>query len=328
MQESIITAKEKFIRKRPAWIYFIRHPLVYGLSFLFIVVYMLFLLPKNDTPILLTTLNLSFFVIFVLAWSANFLADSDNSELLKGLVAFGLLFIFCWLFYQYSGAQWDKLQKSFFDWKRMSGNWMVMVNGLLVTLQIALLSALLSIFIGLFVAILRFLGSPTLNIFLVAYVDFFRSIPMAVLMVVLFFALPYVGISLGSITTTVVALAIGYGAYMSECFRSGFEAVHWGQIEAARSLGLTRWQTIRVIILPQAIPVVIPTLTGNLVSMIKDTAVASLVASPELLKRARELYTSKASPTPLVAAALFYLAVLIPLVRISNMLEKRVKKTR
>jgi polar amino acid transport system permease protein len=149
---------------------------------------------------------------------------------------------------------------------------------------------------------------------------------MVVIMVVLFFALPYVGISLGSITTTVLALSIGYGAYASECFRSGFESVHCGQVEAARSLGLSRWQTMRMIILPQAIPVVIPPLTGNLVSMLKDTAVASLVASPELLKRARELYTSKASPTPLVAAAMLYLAVLIPLVRISNMLENRVKK--
>ena len=96
-----------------------------------------------------------------------------------------------------------------------------------------------------------------------AYIDIFRSVPMAVLMVVIFFALPYVGINMGSITTTVVALSIGYGAYASECFRSGFELVHAGEIEAARSLGLSRWQTIRMIVLPQAIPVVIPSLTGN-----------------------------------------------------------------
>jgi len=145
-------------------------------------------------------------------------------------------------------------------------------------------------------------------------------------MVVLFFALPFAGISLGSILTTIVALSLGYGAYASESFRAGIEAVHSGQIEAARSLGLSRGQTIRMIILPQAIPVVVPPLTGNLVSMLKDTAVASVVAAPELLKKARELYTSKTNPTSLVAAALIYLAVLIPLVRIVNLLEKRFKK--
>lgn len=96
--------------------------------------------------------------------------------------------------------------------------------------------------------------------------------------------------------------------------------------DAVRSLGLSRWQTIRMIILPQAIPVVIPPLTGNLVAMLKDTAVAAVVAAPELLKKARELYTSKTNPTALVAAALIYLAVLVPLVRVVNMLEKRFKK--
>jgi polar amino acid transport system permease protein len=176
------------------------------------------------------------------------------------------------------------------------------------------------------VAILRSFNSRTLNLFLIAYVDIFRSVPMIVMMVVLFFALPFAGISLGSITTTVVALSLGYGAYASESFRAGIESVHSGQIEAARSLGLSRWQAIRMIILPQAIPVVIPPLTGNLVAMLKDTAVASLVAAPELLKRARELYTSKTNPTPLVAAALIYLAVLIPLVRVVNVLESRLKR--
>jgi polar amino acid transport system permease protein len=144
--------------------------------------------------------------------------------------------------------------------------------------------------------------------------------------VLLFFALPFAGISLGSILSTVVALSFGYGAYAAESFRAGIESVHSGQIEAARSLGLSRWQTIRMIILPQAIPVVVPPLTGNLVAMLKDTAVASVVAAPELLKRARELYTSETNPTPLVAAALIYLAVLIPLVRLVNFLENRFKK--
>ena len=271
-------------------------------------------------------MNIILFIILGLAWSGNILADQKKPELLKGVVAFGLIALFCWLFYLYSGAQWGKLEKNFFNWGKMAGNWGYLFQGLVVTLELAAMSAVFSVLIGLAVAILRSLGSRTLNLFLIGYIDAFRSVPMIVIMVVIFFALPYVGINLGSIATTVLALSLGYGAYASESFRAGIESVHVGQLEAARALGLSRWKTMRIIILPQAIPVVIPPLTGILVSMLKDTAVASLVASPELLKKARELYTSKANPTPLVAVSFIYLAVLIPLVRIANMLERRYKK--
>lgn len=331
MTNSSITANSnapgtKFLRTHPGWVYWVRNPITLWVSSGILVLYAILVLPSPENTSALAKIALGVFILFTLLWSAVILSDGERSELLKGVVAFGLIGVMAWLFYVYSGAEWGKLQRSFFDWPRMAGNWKALFGGLSITLWLAFLSAIFSNIVGLIVAILRSFGSPTLNLFLMAYIDLFRSVPMAVLMVVIFFALPYVGINMGSIATTVVALSLGYGAYASECFRSGFESVHIGQIEASRSLGLSRWQTIRLVILPQAIPVVIPPLTGNLVSMIKDTAIASLVASPELLKRARELYTSKASPTPLVAAALFYLGVLIPLVRISNMLENRMKK--
>jgi polar amino acid transport system permease protein len=319
-------ASQKFLRKHPAWIRWVRRPVVIAIYFLVLVIYAVFLLPHKETPPWQAYLSLGVFVILVLAWSGNILSDRDKSEFLKGIVAFGLIGILGWLFYQFSGAHWGNLQSSFFDMKRMMGNWGYLLSGLLVNFEVALMAVVFTIIIGLLVAILRFEGDLALNNFLVAYVDLFRSIPMLVLMVILFFALPYVGISMGSITTTVVALSIGYGAYASECFRSGFESVHSGQIEAARSLGLSRWQTLRMVVLPQSIPVVIPSLTGILISMIKDTSLASLVACPEVLYHAQELYASEASPTPLVAAAFIYVIVLIPLVRISNILENRMAK--
>ncbi|MDZ7794640.1 MAG: ABC transporter permease subunit [Spirochaetia bacterium] len=144
----------------------------------------------------------------------------------------------------------------------MAGSWPTLFRGLGVTLMLAAISAVFTVLIGLIVAILRSFKSPTLNIFLKAYVDIFRSIPMIVVMVLIFFALPYAGISFGSIVTTIVALSIGYGAYAAESFRAGFESVHSGQIEAARSLGIGRWHTKIGRLLPQAIPVVIPPLTG------------------------------------------------------------------
>jgi polar amino acid transport system permease protein len=319
--------EKKFMRKHPGWFYWVRHPLFTVLAFVVLVVYAIFLLPNKETaPPLWFYFSISLFLLLVLGYSGNILADRGKPELLKMMVALLLIAVLCWLFYLYSGAQWGRLRKFFFNWKKLEGNWWILRNGLGVTLFLAFISAIGSVLVGLMVAILRAYDSPTLNLFLKAYVDIFRSIPMIVLMVVLFFALPFAGISLGSLLSTVVALSLGYGAYTAESFRAGIESVHSGQIEAARSLGLSRWQTIRKIILPQAIPVVIPPLTGNLVAMLKDTAVASVVAAPELLKRARELYTSKTNPTPLVAAALIYLAVLIPLVRAVNMIENRLKR--
>ncbi len=315
------------MRTHPGWFHWVRRPLFLALAFVVLVAYAFFLLPTKDvSPPFWFYFSISFFIILVLAYSGNILADRDNPEFLKMTVALLLIAVMCWLFYRYSGAQWDRLREFFFNWEKLEGNWWILRDGLGVTLFLALISAVGSVLVGLLVAVLRAYNSPTLNLFLKTYVDIFRSVPMIVIMVVLFFALPFAGISLGSILSTVVALSLGYGAYASESFRAGIESVHSGQIEAARSLGLSRWQTIHKIILPQAIPVVIPPLTGNLVAMLKDTAVASVVAAPELLKRARELYTSKTNPTPLVAAAMIYLAVLIPLVRAVNMLENRLKK--
>jgi polar amino acid transport system permease protein len=319
--------ERKFMRRHPAWFLWVRRPLFTALSFAALVAYAVLLLPDKDTaPPVWFYVSISLFIVLVLGYSGNVLADKDKPEQLKMGVALLLVAVLCWLFYRYSGAQWARLIDFFFNWRKLEGNWWILRNGLGVTLFLALVSGVGSVAVGLLVAVLRTSRSATLNLFLKAYVDIFRSIPMIVAMVLLFFALPFAGISLGSILSTVVALSFGYGAYAAESFRAGIESVHSGQIEAARSLGLSRWQTIRMIILPQAIPVVVPPLTGNLVAMLKDTAVASVVAAPELLKRARELYTSETNPTPLVAAALIYLAVLIPLVRLVNFLENRFKK--
>jgi polar amino acid transport system permease protein len=299
------------------------------LSFGVLIAYALILLPdKESAPPVWFYFSISFFIVLTIAYSGNILADRRKPEILKMGAALMLIGVLCWLFYRYSGAQWGRLKDFFFNWETLEGNWWILWEGLEVTLFLGLISGIGCVLVGLLIAILRTLNSPTLNIFLKFYVDVFRSIPMIVVMVIFFFALPFMGISMGSILSTVLALSLGYGAYASECFRAGIESVHSGQLEAARSLGLSRWKTITKVILPQAFPVVIPPLTGTLVAMLKDTAVASVVAAPELLKRARELYTSETNPTPLVAAALIYLAVLIPLVRAVNVLENRMKKKR
>ena len=329
MTESIPTLgtdPNKFLRRTPVWFTWVRHWNFIAVTFILLLIYAIFLLPEPGTdPTPAYYLNIFLFTVFTMAWSANILADREKSELFQGVVAFLFIGILCWLFYLYSGTEWEKLASQFFAWERMTGYWWILWGGLRTSLMLAAFSGVFSILVGLIVAILRFYNHPTLNIFLVTYIDVFRSMPMIVIMVVLFFALPYLGINLGSIMATIVALSLGYGAYASEAFRAGIEAVHTGQIEASRSLGISRWQTIRMIILPQAIPIVIPTLTGIIISMFKDTAIAAVVAAPELLKRARELYTQSTSPTPLIAAAGIYLLVIIPMIRLVNYLENRSK---
>lgn len=329
LMSEIPDKSNKFARTHPGWSVWLRQPSIVGLSFALLMAYAFFLLPsKESAPPLLFYLSINLFIVLILAFTGNVLADNKKPEIFKMLVALMLIVALCWLFYRYSGAQWGKLKEFFFNWETLEGNWWILWQGLEVTLLLAFISGVGSVVVGLLIAVLRTLHSPTLNFFLKAYVDVFRSIPMIVVMVFIFFALPFMGISFGSIASTVLALSLGYGAYASECFRAGIESVHPGQLEAARSLGLSRWKTISKIILPQAVPVVIPPLTGTLVAMLKDTAVASIVAAPELLKRARELYTSETNPTPLVAAALIYLAVLIPLVRAVNLLENKLQKRR
>jgi His/Glu/Gln/Arg/opine family amino acid ABC transporter permease subunit len=321
------------MRTRPAWSFVLcRWEFTAG-TLALLILYAIFLLPGADVegaakvaPTIGAPIGV--FAVLVLLWSAIVLADGEKPNWLKGVVAFAMLGVFAYLFWRYSGTKWNRLGASFFNFKKMSGAWPELLDGLLVTLELSAVSAVFAVLIGLVVAVLRWFGSRTVNLFLIAYVDLFRSIPMIVLMVFVYYALPYIGITLVSVTATIVALSLGYGAYMSESFRAGIESVHFGQTEASRGLGLTRWQTMRLVILPQAIKVVIPPLTGNLIAMLKDTAVASVVAAPELLKRSREVYVGKANPTSLVMAAMLYLLILVPLSRLAGLLELQLKRRR
>jgi polar amino acid transport system permease protein len=112
-------------------------------------------------------------------------------------------------------------------------------------------------------------------------------------------------------------------AYAAEIFRAGIQAVPSGQFEASRALGLRYWSMMTFVILPQAFRVVIPPITNNCINVMKDTALASVVAMPDLLKQATQAQALSANPTPLVGAALIYLLLLLPMVRIVGTLERR-----
>jgi polar amino acid transport system permease protein len=179
---------------------------------------------------------------------------------------------------------------------------------------------------GLLVSLVRLYAPKLFRYLAIVYIDIFRAMPILVVLILIYYALPFVGISLSSFTSATLALSLVLAAFTAEVCRAGIENIPKGQFEAAAALGLPFLVALRKIILPQALRVVVPPLTSNCVSVFKDTALASVVAMPDLLKQATDAQALMANPTPLIGAALIYLAFLWPLVRLVSHLEARGKR--
>ncbi|WP_417799079.1 amino acid ABC transporter permease [Terasakiella pusilla] len=203
-----------------------------------------------------------------------------------------------------------------------------LLSGLFVTVQIGITSIICGLAGGLFLAITRLYAPIVVKVIVRAYIDIFRSIPLLVLLIVVYYALPFVGIRLSPFLSAVAALTLVSSAYTAEIFRAGIEAIPHGQFEASAALGLSNRHTMVDVILPQAIRIVIPPLTNNCINVMKDTALASVVAMPDLLKQATQAQALSANPTPLIGAALIYLILLWPMVYVVARLEKRYSRGR
>ncbi len=201
-----------------------------------------------------------------------------------------------------------------------------LLRGFLLTLELGVSSVVVGTLLGLLVGLLGLYGPAPLRVLARIYVDVLRSMPLLVFLVLIYYALPFVKILLPAFLSAVLAISLIASAYVAEIFRAGIEAIAPGQFEAARSLGLNQGQALRYVVLPQAIRLVIPPLTGNAVSIMKDTATASVVALPELLQQATARQALAANPTPLIGAALIYVALLYPLVRLVSRFEQRAKR--
>jgi polar amino acid transport system permease protein len=215
------------------------------------------------------------------------------------------------------------LLRTFFNLDVLAQTWPLLLSGLRVTILLGLASIVLGMTGGLAIALLRLYGPKPLRRLAVAYIDVLRAIPLLVLLVVIYYALPFVGIRLSSFAAATAALSLVSCAYAAEIFRAGIEAIPRGQFEAARALGFHWWPMMRLVVLPQATRIVVPPMTGNCINVVKDTALASVVAMPDLLKQATQAQALAANPTPLIGAALIYLAFLLPLVRLVAVLERR-----
>jgi polar amino acid transport system permease protein len=213
--------------------------------------------------------------------------------------------------------------ETFFNTDVLVSSFPLLLSGLRVTLLLGVVSIAAGLALGLFVALIRIYAVRPAAIVAKIYIDVFRSIPLLVLLIVVYYALPFVGLRMSPFLSAATALTLVSGAYTAEIFRAGIEAIPRGQFEASQALGLGYRHMMADVILPQAIRIVIPPLTNNCINVMKDTALASVVAMPDLLKQATQAQALEANPTPLIVAALMYIALLWPLVILVGRLEKR-----
>jgi His/Glu/Gln/Arg/opine family amino acid ABC transporter permease subunit len=196
-------------------------------------------------------------------------------------------------------------------------SWPFLAKALRTTLLVSVLSTGLGFTIGVTVGILRTYGGRILDVLLGFYVDTMRAIPLLVVLVWAFFAFPLVvGYSIDAITAGVVGLGIHLCAYVAETVRAGLTSVRRNQMQAALALGMSRFQAIRTIILPQALIRMLPALGSLLIIAIKDSAIASVIAVPELLRQTQIVAGKTFRPFELYTAAmLVYFALCYPMAR-------------
>lgn len=211
----------------------------------------------------------------------------------------------------------------FFNTSVLARAFPMLLRGLWYTLALGATAIVLGSLLGVLICIVRLYAPKPLRLLAVLYIDLVRAIPVLVLLILIYYALPFAGIMLTSFTAAATALVMVLAAFTAEVVRAGIQAIPKGQFEAADALGMGFWLTMRKVILPQAFRIVIPPHASNCVSVMKDTALASVVASSDLLKQATDAQALFANPTPLIGAALMYIAVLWPLVRLTNWLEVR-----
>ena len=217
----------------------------------------------------------------------------------------------------------NALVDNFFNPQILSQVWPFLLAGLWMTLKLCALVIPLGIGGGLALA----LGSTSRRRWvrwsIIVYTDFFRAFPPLVLLLFIAFGLPFVGVDLGAVGAVALAFLLNTSSYYGEVLRAGIESIPAGQVEAARSTGLTRGQTLRWVVLPQALRNVLPDLVSNTLEVIKLTSLASVVALPELLYAARSAQSVTFNATPVIAAGLIYLLLLWPLVRWLSRLEHK-----
>jgi His/Glu/Gln/Arg/opine family amino acid ABC transporter permease subunit len=217
----------------------------------------------------------------------------------------------------------DKFLKEFLNWDVFTRTWAYVMRGLVITIELAVVSEICILILGLAVSLVRISRIKAFRVIAAVYIDVIRGMPLILQVVIIYFGLGYLGLNLSRFMAGVMALTICYAAYEAEIFRAGIESIHKGQMEAARSLGMGYLKAMRYVILPQAIKNVIPPLSNEFIALVKDTALVAVIGLAEVFFRGKEMMGRYANVTPLVWAAICYLIVTIPLMRLVQYMTTR-----
>jgi polar amino acid transport system permease protein len=195
--------------------------------------------------------------------------------------------------------------------------------GFVVTVELALVVVVTGIALGLALALLRAVAPRPVGWAIIVFVDLFRAVPPLVIIVLIYFALPAAGVSPSAFQATWASLGLELAAFAEEIFWAGLIAVPRGQVEAARSTGLTRVQTLAAVTLPQALRLAIPPLTNRTIAITKGTALGSVIGLGEILSQATSGESLSFNPSPLTLGAGAYLLLFIPIVAFGRWVETR-----
>jgi putative glutamine transport system permease protein len=212
-------------------------------------------------------------------------------------------------------------------WQRLFSDYRAFAEGLLITLIVAVLALLLSLIIGVALGLLSTSGAKPLKALARVYVEFFQNTPLVIQVFFVFNALPAVGIMLDVFTIGVLVIGLYHGAYVAEVVRSGIQSIPKGQTEASRSQGFTYMQTMRYVILPQTIQIILPPLTNQAVNLIKNTSTLAVIAGGDLMYRADSWAsngTLSYGPAYVVTGALYF-ALCFPLASFARAYEEKLK---
>src|SRR5215203_6337246 len=224
---------------------------------------------------------------------------------------------------------WSRVQESFLNGPIFWESLPKLLSKFLVNIQLFLLAEVLILVFGLLLAILRGLPGPVffpVRLMATAYVDVFRALPGLLIVIVLGIGVPALrieGVPKDEFFYAVIALTLVYSAYVSEVYRAGIESIHPSQEAAARSLGLSRFQALRYVIVPQAVRRVIPPLLNDFIGLQKDTVLVSFIGVVEIFRYAQIKSAATYNFTPLVGVALVYIVVTIPLIHLVDWLVAR-----
>jgi polar amino acid transport system permease protein len=249
--------------------------------------------------------------------------------LVAAIVAFGAFFL---------AANSGRVRSVMFKWDIIWSSRTALIHGFWWNVKLFVVTEVIVLLWALVVAVVRQLPGRAflpLRTIAIVYADVFRGIPTIIVIYLIGFGFPLAGVEPFATHMSgntqlfwlgVLALSLVYGAYVAEVYRSGLEGIHWSQTAAARSLGLSQWQTLRHVVVPQAVRRILPPLLNDFVALQKDTALVSIIGLSEILLVAGIIKSNQFNLSPITGAAIFFLIVTIPFTRLVDYLIKRDKE--